>query len=316
MARGGINKALVHAARDALLARGLHPSIDSVRVELGNTGSKSTIQRYLKEINGSYAANQAPSPSVREELLTLVSSLADRLAQQAQDAVAEEREHLDRQQISYSQERTQLRERLEQALATISHLTHELEQQRQCERQLHEQLQDSEGERQQLRQLVAGQQQLLEERAQQLQSLEDKHQHAREGLEHYRQEQLTQRGQELRRHDEQTDQLRQELRTLQNAQLSKQEELVHVYREQERLLNEHRAQQTNLRQQAQTLRDTQLALNASNAQLQELKTEQVVLRERVKPYLLQHRKDRRQLREQAGQIETLQTLLRQLTSSV
>lgn len=49
MARGGINKALVHAARDALLGRGLHPSIDLVRVELGNTGSKSTIQRYLKE---------------------------------------------------------------------------------------------------------------------------------------------------------------------------------------------------------------------------------------------------------------------------
>jgi len=36
MARGGINKALVKQAREALLARGENPSIDTVRIELGN----------------------------------------------------------------------------------------------------------------------------------------------------------------------------------------------------------------------------------------------------------------------------------------
>ncbi|PBJ18985.1 Chromosome partition protein Smc [Pseudomonas sp. ACN8] len=313
MARGGINKALVHAARDALLGRGLHPSIDLVRVELGNTGSKSTIQRYLKELNGSLAANPAPPPTLNEKLTTLVSSLAEQLKQEARDAVADEQEQLERQQASYAQAHAQLGERLEQSQTTITHLTGELEQQRQCERMLREQLQDSEGERQQLRQLVAGQQQILEERAQQLQSLEDKHQHAREGLEHYRQEQLAQRGQELHRHDEQTNQLRQELRSLQNAQLAKQEELVTVYREQERLRNEHRVLHAQLRQQSQTLRDTQQAHDAQTTKLQQLQTEYAVLRERVKPYLLQHRENRRQMREQARQIETLQTLLRQLT---
>ena len=45
MARGGINKAVVQKARTALLARGEHPSIDAVRIELGNTGSKTTIHR-------------------------------------------------------------------------------------------------------------------------------------------------------------------------------------------------------------------------------------------------------------------------------
>lgn len=169
------------------------------------------------------------------------------------------------------------------------------------------------GERQQLRQLVAGQQQILEERAQQLQSLEDKHQHAREGLEHYRQEQLTQRGQELRRHDEQTNQLRQELRSLQNVQLAKQEELVQVHREQERLRNEFRAQQERLRQHAKALYESQHTNDVLNEQLRQSLAEQAVLRERVKPYLLQHRENRRQLRVQARQIETLQTLLRQLT---
>lgn len=313
MARGGINKALVHAARDALIGRGLRPSIDLVRVELGNTGSKSTIQRYLKELGGSLAANHAPPPSLSEKLSTLVSSLAEQLKQEALEAVADEQEQLERQQASFAQERAQLRERLEQSLTTITQLTGELEQQRQCERLLHEQLQDSEGERQQLRQLVASQQQILEERAQQLQSLEDKHQHAREGLEHYRQEQLAQRGQELRRHDEQTNQLRQELRSLQNVQTAKQEELVAVYREQERLRNEFRVQQERLRQQAKSLHDSQHTNDVLHEQLRQSLTEQAVLRERVKPYLLQHRESRRQLREQARQIETLQTLLRQLT---
>jgi hypothetical protein len=50
MARGGVNLAVVKIARNALLARGLRPSIDAVRVELGNTGSKTTIQRYLREL--------------------------------------------------------------------------------------------------------------------------------------------------------------------------------------------------------------------------------------------------------------------------
>lgn len=50
MATGGINLALVRKAREALLSRGQNPSIDAIRIELGNTGSKTTIQRFLKEI--------------------------------------------------------------------------------------------------------------------------------------------------------------------------------------------------------------------------------------------------------------------------
>ncbi|MFK3919617.1 DNA-binding protein [Pseudomonas fulva] len=50
MATGGINLVLVRKAREALLSRGQNPSIDAIRIELGNTGSKTTIQRFLKEI--------------------------------------------------------------------------------------------------------------------------------------------------------------------------------------------------------------------------------------------------------------------------
>ncbi|TFY85531.1 hypothetical protein DYL61_29455 [Pseudomonas nabeulensis] len=315
MARGGINKALVHSARDALLARGLYPSIDLVRVELGNTGSKSTIQRYLKELNTPPAVDTASLPKVSEEMLSLVTSLAERLTQQAQEAVAEERTQLDRQQTRYHQEHAQLRERLDQALERICAQTTEIETQRQRERQLYEQLKDSEGERQRLLQLVAGQQQMLEERANHVKSLEEKHQHAREGLEHYRQEQLAQRGQELRRHEQQIHELRQELQTSQNSQMAKQEELVNVYREHERLLHESRRQQEQLRQHTKTIRDHQQTNDRLSEQVRQLLTEQALLRDRVNPYLLQCRNDRRHLRGQARQIETLQTLLRQLTPS-
>ena len=311
MARGGINKALVHAARDALLARGLHPSIDLVRVELGNTGSKSTIQRYLKELNDSTVANASP-PTASEEILSLVNSLAERLTQQAREALIEEREALDRQEAVYAQERAQLRERLDQSLATITQLTNDVDQHRLDERQLREHLQDTDRDRQRLLQVVAGQQEMLDERAKHLRSLEEKHQHAREALEHYRQEQLAQRGQELRRHDEQTQQLRQDLRVLQNAQLAKQEELVNMYREHERVLNEYRGQQEQLRQHAKAVRDSHHTQDALNAQVQQLVTERALLRDRIKPYALELRKDRRQLREQARQIEALQTLLRKL----
>ncbi|MFX6330932.1 DNA-binding protein, partial [Acinetobacter baumannii] len=50
MARTGLYKSEVKKARDSLLALGRHPSVDAVRVELGNTGSKTTIHKYLKEL--------------------------------------------------------------------------------------------------------------------------------------------------------------------------------------------------------------------------------------------------------------------------
>src|SRR5690606_41696388 len=91
MARSGINKALVQKARDALLARGERPSIDAIRVELGNTGSKSTIHRYLKELEGR-AAPLAMEPGVplSERLGQIVGQLAEALREEATETVAEE----------------------------------------------------------------------------------------------------------------------------------------------------------------------------------------------------------------------------------
>jgi hypothetical protein len=103
MARAGINKALVQRARDALLARGLAPSIEAVRAELGHTGSKTTINRYLQELAA--AEPRPPVISLSSELHALIESLAQRLAGEAQEAVAADRARLERQQAAYQQQR-------------------------------------------------------------------------------------------------------------------------------------------------------------------------------------------------------------------
>lgn len=46
MARSGLYKSDVQKARDALRAQGKHPSVDAVRVALGNTGSKTGFSRH------------------------------------------------------------------------------------------------------------------------------------------------------------------------------------------------------------------------------------------------------------------------------
>jgi len=79
MARAGIYKSEVLRARDRLISQGIYPSIDAVRVELGNTGSKATIHRYLKEIEEEEANATAPKISISDELAELVSRLSARL---------------------------------------------------------------------------------------------------------------------------------------------------------------------------------------------------------------------------------------------
>ena len=68
MARGGVNKVLVKNARNAILARGENPSIDAVRIQLGSTGSKTTIHRYLKELDDSETRLTITEAPIDDEL--------------------------------------------------------------------------------------------------------------------------------------------------------------------------------------------------------------------------------------------------------
>ncbi|MBW8896957.1 MAG: DNA-binding protein [Massilia sp.] len=83
MARSGLTKSQVREARDRLLAEGRHPSVDAVRHALGDSGSKSTIHKYLKELRSEDGGGDV-APGLRREdtgraLHALVDQLADRL---------------------------------------------------------------------------------------------------------------------------------------------------------------------------------------------------------------------------------------------
>lgn len=89
MARAGIYKSEVVRARDKLVALGKHPSIDAIRVELGNTGSRTTISRYLKEIEEEEGPVRGSKVAVSESILDLVGRLAERLHEEASTRVSE-----------------------------------------------------------------------------------------------------------------------------------------------------------------------------------------------------------------------------------
>ena len=84
MARTGLTKSQVRASRDQLLAEGRYPSVDAVRLALGNTGSKSTIHKYLRELAEEDASAGAKREDTTRSLLSMVEQLADRLHDDAE----------------------------------------------------------------------------------------------------------------------------------------------------------------------------------------------------------------------------------------
>lgn len=314
MARPGVNKAVVRQARDALLAREQRPSIEAIRAELGHTGSKSTIQRFLKEL-----ATEEPHPpevSLSQELLTFISSLAQRLGSEAQQAVAADRARLERQQNAYQHQREVDQARQDELQKNSEYLLTELKTLREHNCQLIERLQQGEGDRQRLLAHEQYQQQLLEDRAEQLQLLEDQSAHAREGLRHFREQAKQQRQDEVSRYETEILQLRHELRAQQEQLLVKQDELSQVYRDLERLSAEHVLRAQELRNRGQELerqvnryQQLETRLQAAHADAATLQLQLSVMREKARHCVLDRRQDLRNLRNMARQLAQLERLL-------
>ncbi len=79
MARAGLSKSEVQQARDRLIAEGRHPSADAVRAALGNTGSKSTIHRHLKELGAEGSTACASRQETERSLQVLIEQISARL---------------------------------------------------------------------------------------------------------------------------------------------------------------------------------------------------------------------------------------------
>ncbi len=214
-----------------------------MRAELGNTGSKTTIHRYLKELDETDPRQAGGHQQLSAELGDLVARLAERLREEAESELCAA-------QDVFAAERASLMQQVEQERIRISELEErcaQLEQMLASEQATHQQqrsqAQQMQVELARLDQLQRDQQMRLDEREAQIRSLEDKHQHAREALEHYRSSVKEQREQEQRRHEGQVQQLQVELRQGQQTLIIKQEEVLQLNRDNERLLGEARSVQ-------------------------------------------------------------------------
>lgn len=246
MARTGLYKSEVKKARDALIAQGRHPSVDAVRVELGNTGSKSTIHKYLKELEAEYGGVDDRKASISEALHDLVARLAIQLEVEANERIGE-----------VQMQSTEKERQLNASIATLNAANEAFsdklsaaEARTQSEVAAHAgtaaSLQRETIARHTLEQQVIDLKERLLENEAHRQSLEAKHTHAREALEHYRESVKEQRDQDIRRHEHQVQQLQGEIRHLQQSLVHKQNEITGLNQDGARLVAELSQSQKSL----------------------------------------------------------------------
>ncbi|MBK5355845.1 DNA-binding protein [Pseudomonas sp. TH41] len=307
MARGGINKAVVQTARLAILARGENPSIDAVRIEMGNTGSKTTIHRYLKELDdGTEPADTASEP-IDDELAGLVSRLAQRLKEQAQEPIDQARAQFDQQ-----------RKELDRQLAVAQEANTELQQQYEIQTlaltqesdTLHNTLSILQTEQTRnagLSQALADFELRLQDKDEQIRSLEEKHLHARDALEHYRNAVKDQREQDQRRHEGQVQQVQMELRQAQQSALVRQDEITQLHRDNERLLTENRGTLRELSLLQEQLKQTHTRQDQLLEQVNRIDNERTLLQERLRTALLESQSLKQSVDEQSQINKTLET---------
>ncbi|MEF3061613.1 DNA-binding protein [Ralstonia solanacearum] len=238
MARAGLSRLDVKRARNSLVAQGQHPSIDAIRIALGNTGSKTTIHRYLKKLEEEegVALNRAGSTS--DAILDLVGRLAARLHEEAQAVV-------DQQVAAATAQRQQVRAEADKLATDLAALRTELEQAqtalasvRAAHSDTHAALQQRTIEAERSAQQVQDLSARLAEHEGFRRSLEDKLQHAHQALEHFRNASKEQREQDARRHEQQVQQLQAEARQANQALIVKQGEITHLNKDGARLVAE------------------------------------------------------------------------------
>ncbi|AUO23332.1 MULTISPECIES: DNA-binding protein [unclassified Pseudomonas] len=316
MARGGINKAVVQTARLAILARGENPSIDAVRIEMGNTGSKTTIHRYLKELDESETRQTITEAPIDDELGELVARLAQRLKEKAQEPI-------DLALAQFQQQKTALLAQVEELEAAHSQLKQQFDIQSAALADESAALQSTRSSLQTEQTRNAGLSQAcsdyelrINDKDEQIRSLEEKHLHARDALEHYRNAIKDQREQEQRRHEGQLQQVQAELRQAQQSAMVRQDEITQLHRDNERLLIEHRVtvkELSALQEQARQDREQQRQLSE---QVSVIDSERTLLQERLRVAQLENQARQETLAEHQKANKTLELDLVKAQASI
>jgi len=221
MARTGLYISEVKKARDSLVAQNINPSVDAVRVALGNTGSKTTIHKYLKELEED-GLTDVRKVTVSDALQDLVERLSAQLQGEANSRI----ELAHQQSKDKEQQHAEALTNLQKENSALSAQLQRIETSSHQEVAAHERtrtlLQQETMARHTLEQQLTDIRDRLTENDNHRLSLEEKHKHARDALEHYRQSVKEQRDQDQRRHEQQIQQLQAEMRQLQHALIIKQ----------------------------------------------------------------------------------------------
>jgi chromosome segregation ATPase len=237
MARTGLYKSDVKKARDSLIAQSLYPSVDAVRAAVGNTGSKTTIHKYLKELDEE-EGGAARKRTISDALQDLVERLAGRLEEEADGRVAAIAADFAEKERGHVAIEAQLKQDLEAENVCARQFEAAARAEAEAHAVTRQAYQSETIMRHTAEQHVSDLEVRLAENEAHRASLEDKHEHARQALEHYRQAAKEQRDQDQRRHELQIQQLQAELRQAQQAAAIKQEEVTKLNQESVKLAAE------------------------------------------------------------------------------
>jgi chromosome segregation ATPase len=238
MARAGIYKSEVVRARNNLLAMGRYPSIDAIRSELGDTGSKGTIHRYLKEIEEEEGGSTGTQVAVSEAIQDLSARLAERLHQEANQRMTALTDKHKAEIAALNDAMTALRSEVESFRGQVERQALDLSTEKTAHANTVAALQEARIARAQMAQRIQDMEgQLAKEETHRL-SLEEKHQHAREALEHFRSAAKEQREQDQRQSEQQIQFLQGELRTAKDTVNTNQQELIRSHEDNARLSSE------------------------------------------------------------------------------
>jgi len=322
MARSGLYKSEVKKARDALLAQNKYPSVDAVRIALGNTGSKTTIHKYLKELEDDDGGNARKS-SISEALHDFVARLAAQLQDEAHAQIDAMRTEYAEKDQTHLGNLAAARQEAEQLRGDIKRVETSLLREQERHAKTQEAWQQETITRHTAEQQVTDLKESLAENEAHRLSLEEKHRHAREALEHYRQSIKEQRDQDQRRQEQQVQQLQMEMRQLQQSMIVKQDEVTRLNQEAARLVGdlshaqkEVYDQQSSHRQLAQKIESLQAVeqrnkvletlLSEKDLQVQSLKGQNVTGAEKSEELVNQVRHLELALATEQAKIEALQ----------
>lgn len=273
MARASIYKSEVLRARNNLLAQGRYPSIDSVRIELGNTGSKATIHRYLKEIEEEEGGSVGTKVAVSEALQSLIGRLAERLHEEADERITEinAKHAAELQQNSATLDA--LREEISALRLTQEQVQAELEVEQGRRLRVEASLSAESVIRAQVEQQASDLHDQLNSEIEHRKSLEEKYADARKSLEHFRETAKEHRDQELRQHEQLVQYLQSELRGANLKLTEQQHKFADLNQEMARVTNDLGSAKRELRRAESKLKNlepTQDLLLATTQQRDEL----------------------------------------------